>query len=104
MPPETCRVDLLRNKTSLHIVTSVGYSIEYYDAWNNKYQLQLHSWLQMQRLNLSYECCIFHYHIFKEIQWKVSVLKIDCQGKISEDFLGILLLVATGTIHMMTTE
>ena len=28
MPPETCRVDLQRNKTSLHIVTSVGYSIE----------------------------------------------------------------------------
>jgi len=31
-------VDLQRNKTSLHIVTSVGYSIEYYDARNNKYQ------------------------------------------------------------------
>jgi hypothetical protein len=29
---------LQRNKTSLHIVTSVGYSIEYYDARNNKYQ------------------------------------------------------------------
>jgi len=28
VPPETCRVDLQRNKTSLHIVTSVGYSIE----------------------------------------------------------------------------
>ena len=38
MPPETCRVDLQRNKTSLHVVTSVGYSIEYYDARNNKYQ------------------------------------------------------------------
>ena len=36
---ETCRVDLQRNKTSLHIVTSVGYSIEYYDARNNKYQV-----------------------------------------------------------------
>jgi len=33
-------VDLQRNKTSLHIVTSVGYSIEYYDARNNKYQAQ----------------------------------------------------------------
>jgi hypothetical protein len=32
-------VDLQRNKTSLHIVTSVGYSIEYYDARNNKYQV-----------------------------------------------------------------
>jgi len=31
---------LQRNKTSLHIVTSVGYSIEYYDARNNKYQVQ----------------------------------------------------------------
>jgi len=31
---------LQRNKTSLHIVTSVGYSIEYYDARNNKYQYQ----------------------------------------------------------------
>jgi len=31
------------------------------------------------------------------MQWKVSFLKIDCQGKISEDFLGILLLVSTGT-------
>jgi hypothetical protein len=44
----------------------------------------------MQRLNLkvnqSYDCCIFQCHIFKEIQWKISVLKIDCQGKISEDF------------------
>ena len=40
MPPETCRVDLQRNKTSLHIVTSVGYSIEYYDARSNKYQVQ----------------------------------------------------------------
>ena len=39
VPPETCRVDLQRNKTSLHIVTSVGYSIEYYDARNNKYQV-----------------------------------------------------------------
>ena len=28
VPPETCRVDLQRNKTSLHIVTYVGYSIE----------------------------------------------------------------------------
>ena len=36
---ETCRVDLQRNKTSLYIVTSVGYSIEYYDARNNKYQV-----------------------------------------------------------------
>jgi len=34
-------VDLQRNKTSLHIVTSVGYSIEYYDARNNKYQVEL---------------------------------------------------------------
>jgi len=33
-------VDLQRNKTSLHIVTSVGYSIEYYDARNNKYQIR----------------------------------------------------------------
>jgi len=49
------------------------------------------------RLNQSYECCIFQCHIFKEIQWKMSVLKIDCQGKISEDLLGILLLVSTGT-------
>jgi len=32
-------VGLQRNKTSLHIVTSVGYSIEYYDARNNKYQV-----------------------------------------------------------------
>jgi len=32
-------VDLQRNKTSLHIVTSVGYSIEYYDARNNKYKV-----------------------------------------------------------------
>jgi len=47
--------------------------------------------------NQSYKCCIFQCHIFKEIQWKVSVLKIDCQGKISEDFWGILLLVSTGT-------
>ena len=39
MPPETCRVDLQRNKTSPHIVTSVGYSIEYYDARNNKYKV-----------------------------------------------------------------
>ena len=39
MPPETCRVDLQRNKTSLHIVTSVGYSTEYYDARNNKYKI-----------------------------------------------------------------
>jgi len=31
---------LQRNKTSLHIVTSVGYSIEYYDARNNKYQVR----------------------------------------------------------------
>jgi len=30
---------LQRNKTSLHIVTSVGYSIEYYDARNNKYKV-----------------------------------------------------------------
>ena len=29
VPPETCRVDLQRNKTSLHVVTSVGYSIEH---------------------------------------------------------------------------
>jgi len=60
------------------------------------WQPQLHSWLQTQRLNLivnqSSECCIF-----KEIQWMVSVLKVGCQGKISEDFLGILLLVSTGT-------
>ena len=41
VPPETCRVDLQRNKTSLHIVTSVGYSIEYYDARNNKYQVNI---------------------------------------------------------------
>ena len=41
MPPETCRVDLQRNKTSLHIVTSVGYSIEYYDARNNKYKVNI---------------------------------------------------------------
>jgi len=39
VPPETCRVDLQRNKTSLHIVTSVGYSIEYYDVRNNKYKV-----------------------------------------------------------------
>ena len=24
---------------SLHIVASVGYSIEYYDAWNKKYKI-----------------------------------------------------------------
>jgi len=37
-------VDLQRNKTSVHIVTSVGYSIEYYDARNNKYQvINIHS-------------------------------------------------------------
>ena len=41
MPPEICRVDLQRNKTSLHIVTSVGYSIEYYDARNNKYKVNI---------------------------------------------------------------
>jgi len=35
------RVDLQRNKTSLHIVTSVGYSIDYYDVWNNKYKIHL---------------------------------------------------------------
>ena len=35
----TCRVDLQRNETSLHIVISVGYSIEYYDARNNKYKV-----------------------------------------------------------------
>jgi len=33
-------VDLQRNKTSLHIVTYVGYSIEYYDARNNKYKVR----------------------------------------------------------------
>ena len=32
VPPETCRVDLQRNKTSLHIVTSVGYSIEFFHS------------------------------------------------------------------------
>jgi len=26
-------------RSTLHIVTSVGYSIEYYDARNNKYQV-----------------------------------------------------------------
>ena len=36
VPLETCRVDLQRNKTSLHIVTSVGYSIE--DAFTLKMQ------------------------------------------------------------------
>jgi len=48
VPPETCRVDLQRNKTSLHIVTSVGYSIEYYDARNNKYQVDSYSFQQIQ--------------------------------------------------------
>jgi len=43
-------VDLQRNKTSLHIVTSVGYSIEYYDARNNKYQVLI--LLRKERLNL----------------------------------------------------
>ena len=32
-------MDLQRNKTSVHIVTSVGYSIEYYDARNNIYKV-----------------------------------------------------------------
>ena len=44
MPPETCGVDLQRNKTSLHIVTSVGYSIEPF------YLLAV-----VQRVNVAYD-------------------------------------------------
>ena len=51
MPPETCRVDLQRNKTSLHIVTSVGYSMEYYDARNNKYQVNIKPTLGLMSVN-----------------------------------------------------
>jgi len=49
-------VDLQRNKTSLHIVTSVGYSIEYYDAWNNKYQVyhQLPSFITKFRYSANF--------------------------------------------------
>ena len=52
---ETCRVDLQRNKTSLYIVTSVGYSIEYYDARNNKYQVG--SYLLQQHVYVTDNLC-----------------------------------------------
>jgi len=42
---------LQRNKTSLHIVTSVGYSIEYYDARNNKYQVQDNRLWKIQKIS-----------------------------------------------------
>ena len=58
---------LARTKTSLHIVTSVGYSIEYYDARNNKYKVlskyqhrvSSGSFMPNNSLPLHYECHCF---------------------------------------------
>jgi len=66
-------VDLQRNKTSLHIVTSVGYSIEYYDARNNKYQKIEHSSGPPTRIYLSiprfWKTCI-HFQLFLITIWR----------------------------------